>query len=137
MASPAVAERRGMSAIGKAEANGFTLIEMLVVLAILGLITGIAFPAMERTVAQQRFRMAAGAVEMALHDARAKAIAKSIETPFVLPSVPEGIKVTATRDGIRFYRDGSANGGSIAISMGPHKSRFTVDPVTGLIGPVG
>lgn len=126
-----------MSATGKAEQNGFTLLEMLVVLSILGLITGIAFPALERGIAQQRYRMAIGAVEAALHGARANSIARGAETPFVSPPMPEGVALTVTRGGVRFYRDGSANGGSIAIAMGQRKARFTIDSATGLIGQGG
>lgn len=125
-----------MSAIGKAEKNGFTLMEMLVVLAVLGLITGIAFPSVERTIAHQQYRLATGAVEAALRNARATAIAKDTETTFVSPPVPDGIAVTTTRGGIRFYEDGSANGGSIAVAMGQRRSGFSVDAVTGLIEPI-
>lgn len=126
-----------MSVIGRADHNGFTLIEMLVVIAILGLISGIAFPALERTIAQQRYRMAIGAVELALHDARATAVSKGTETSLILPPLAEGIAIDMTQGDIRFYNDGSANGGSITITMGPRKARFMVDPVTGLIGPRG
>jgi general secretion pathway protein H len=129
-------EKGVMLATGKAE-QGFTLIEMLVVLAILGLVTGIAFPSLERTIAQQRYHLAIAAVEVALHDARANSIAKSTETSFASPPLPDDIAITVTRGGVRFYGDGSANGGSIAIAMGPRNARFTIDPATGLIGREG
>lgn len=122
-----------MSATGKAKKTGFTLIEMLVVLAVLGLITGIAFPAVERASAQQRYRLATSEVESALRNARATAVARDAETSFVPPPVPEDIVVTTTRGGIRFYEDGSANGGSVAVAMGQRRSQFGVDAVTGLI----
>jgi general secretion pathway protein H len=127
------AERRVMSAIGKADQRGFTLTEMLVVLAILGLIAGIAFPAVERTMTQQRYRTALATIDSALHEARANAIAKGVETPFMPPQLPDTMILTQTRGGVRFFADGSANGGSVAIAMGHRNARFTVDSATGLI----
>jgi prepilin-type N-terminal cleavage/methylation domain-containing protein len=122
-----------MSAIGKAEQAGFTLTEMLVVLAILGLMANIAFPAVERSITQQRYRTAVGAVEAALREARANSISKGIETPFSPPLLPDGMALTSPRSKIRFFADGSANGGTIAITIGQRSARFTIDSGTGLI----
>src|ERR1700741_3062673 len=73
----AAAARRAMSATGKTDERGFTLIEMLVVLAILGLVAAIGYPAVDRALAGRHFAQAVASVEGQLHAARASAIATS------------------------------------------------------------
>jgi len=54
--------------------TGFTLIEMLVTLAVAGLIAGIAFPRVQNGMTAMEFRLGAGQVTEALRSARAEAI---------------------------------------------------------------
>lgn len=114
---------------------GFTLLEMLVVLAILGLIAGLAFPAVERAQRRQAFLAAAAQVELAVRQARVEAMRRgTIETAVMPAALPSGARLeTSRREGLRFYRDGTANGAAIRITDGVHRFRLTVDPDTGRV----
>jgi general secretion pathway protein H len=141
-----------MLATGKVELHpqpdGFTLFEMLVVLAVAGLVSGIMFPAVERSIDQQRFRMAAYAVETALREARARAIGQAQPTRFsVAPDqrryrtangswvdLPQSMVLTGSRNDIAFYDDGTATGGMFMLAdAGRRKIQFSVDASTGLV----
>lgn len=125
-----------MSATGRTEASGsmgFTLIEMLVVLAIVALIASLEFPAIERAFGRERFRSAAAGIESRLHAARATAIAQGAATRFDAGALPQGVALDVTRAGIVFYPDGSANGGELALTEGPRRFRLAVDGATGRI----
>jgi len=122
-----------MSATGRTDQRGFTLIEMLVVLAVLGLVSGLAFPAVEQSIGHQQFRLAVGEIEAALHESRATAIAKGMRTSFALQVAANGVAVDLPRGGLNFYPDGSASGGTVAVSAGPRRVRFAVDAATGQI----
>lgn len=122
-----------MSATGRTEAAGFTLIEMLVVLAILGLISAIAFPAVERAVDGRRFSHAVAEVEDRLYAARANAIATARPAAFTPEQDRDGIAVAVTGQAPVFYPDGSASAGTVTVSAGKRAARFRVDPGTGEI----
>ncbi len=112
---------------------GFTLIEMLVVLAIVALIASLEFPAIERAFGRERFRTASALVESRLHAARAAAIGQARVTRFDAGELPQGVALDAPRAGIVFYPDGSANGGELALTEGPRRFRLAVDGATGRI----
>ena len=126
-----------MSATGRTE-RGFTLIEMLVVLTVLALVSSLAFPAVERAFARERFRAAGAELEQRLHAARASAIAGGTATRFDPGALPQGLALDGPRGGIVFYPDGSANGGQLVLGAvntdgGPRQFRLAIDGVTGRI----
>jgi general secretion pathway protein H len=123
---------------------GFTLIEALVVLAIVALLTGLAFPTIDRArvaIAAQAARSEMGSILMA-----ARAGPQRLSRPFVLEANPTGadlmldhretgvsgqipgqaslqafrgethIEMTPKR--ILFFPDGSSTGGSIRLTTG-------------------
>ncbi len=126
--------------------RGFTLLEMMVAVAILALITGLAWPAIERLIDRNTMVAARGTVALAVARARSTAITR--ETPVsvtldanasgqlafssgLLPMpLPPGVTVEWPEGGIVIYGDGSAPAATGVIHAGAAASRFTVDQAT-------
>lgn len=56
--------------------SGFTLVEMIITIAVMALITAIAYPGMQSQIAKARVAQTAGDIESALKEARAEALIK-------------------------------------------------------------
>jgi general secretion pathway protein H len=141
---------------GQGATNGFTLIEMLVVLAIMGLVMAVALPDFGRLAPSLRQRAAAGDLAAALRDARGQAIRSNGETTltldvgsgtYALSYRPDTRQLGRTFDlsmrtaaheaadgragSIRFFPDGSSTGGRISLSSGRSIHTVVVDWLTG------
>jgi len=134
--------------------TGFTLIEMLVTLAVAGLIAGIAFPRVQNSMTAMEFRLGAGQVTEALRSARAEAIRTGEPVAMALQgramvigdgapiALPASVTVTAGQDApVTFYPDGTAEPALYRIasrgSAGLRERRITVFGSTGHIAESG
>jgi general secretion pathway protein H len=121
-----------MSVTGKTEA-GFTLLEMLVVLAATALVAGLGWPMAERAIAGAQFRTVAAEAEARLIETRARAISGGAPATFAPPREPGTARWSLPRGGIVFHPDGSASGGEVALALEGRSARFAIDSATGAV----
>ena len=135
---------------------GFTLLEMIVVLAILGLVVGLAAARGPGRSHGLEVRGLVAAVTETLRGARGRAIGTNRPVLVAVNgargsvavaggptlTMPLGLDLTAALPGgepgkelvgIRFAPDGSASGGRIVIADGKRRTRIGVDWLTGRI----
>jgi general secretion pathway protein H len=137
--------------------RGFTLVELMVVLALLALAYGLAAPAFTRAVAGSELRGAARELALALNRARADAVvgggprrltvdglAGTYGTglarhaiPFgmtISAAVPEALRSTAHVAAIDFFPDGGSTGGRVTLTTREGaRAAVAVDWLTGRV----
>jgi general secretion pathway protein H len=137
------------------DTDGFTLLEMLVVIAIIAVATAIAMPAMMRPSDRLLLANAADDIRAALRMTRSASIAGNREQLFVIdakersyrspavkearfsPAIEATVKVaepeqlSSTRGGIRFFPDGSSTGGELTLVVGTRRAKLCVHWLTG------
>jgi general secretion pathway protein H len=158
MAEKAATVRTRTLATGEAAGGqGFTLFELLVVLAILGIVVALGAPALHRMVPGVELKSSAQTVATALREARGLAIASNAEVTLVVDLDDRALRIgdgpsvrlassfditllTATRElidagtgQIRFYPDGTSTGGRITLTQGDSRYHVVVDWLTGRV----
>ena len=137
--------------------HGFTLLELIVVMAILAALAALVAPSFSRTVESARLRTAASDVRATLARGRALAVAAARERDVAFDlsrgefgvdneavrRVPETIRLGAVLSGedrrdrgrvrVRFFPDGSGEEAEITVTAEDGGAlRVTVDPLTGM-----
>ncbi|GGF51452.1 hypothetical protein GCM10011611_67400 [Aliidongia dinghuensis] len=125
---------------------GFTLIELMVVLAILGLLLALLPDALSVAIPGQRLRAAAYQLADELKDARTQAVLSGEPSTVQIGpderTFPRGtqahLEETEPRaDGghaeVRFFPDGSASGGTIRLVQGTRAYVIRIDWLTGRV----
>lgn len=139
--------------------RGFSLLELLLVIAIAGLIAAVAIPSLPGALESARLRGSAGEVRATLTLARTLAVSEARNRSVAFDPgrgeygidgdarkwlLPEGIRLAALRpegsaaeEGVvrvRFYPDGTADEAEVWISSsGGGRMRIRVDPLTGIV----
>lgn len=132
--------------------RGFTLIEMIVVLAVLALVAGLVLTRGPQRSAALEMRAASAAVAQTLRLARSRAIAGNQPVPVQFDpraaafrlgsdpvrSLPRGFALAVTvAEGqgasILFLPDGSSTGGKVALAGGGRAAQVGVDWLTGRV----
>jgi len=134
---------------------GFTLIEMIVVLAVLGLVAGLVLARGPQRSAALDMRAATNAVAQVMRVARTRAIVSNrrvvvafdprAATLRIGTGAPRGLPagvgmsvittadLAGTQAGIAFLPDGSSSGGRVELANGARHAQVGVDWLTGRV----
>ncbi len=135
----------GVTAREQRGEGGFTLLEMLVMLAVLGLMVGLVVARGPMRSAGLDARMAANQLAGTLRAARSQAIAAdqpvavAIDAASGLVQVGSatpraiGAAVSGLARPLVFLPDGSSRGAAVIVASGPVRMRVTVDWLTGRV----
>jgi general secretion pathway protein H len=137
-----------MSAAGKDPAQaGFTLLEMLVTLAVAALIAGIGYPSVARVIDRQEFVRALADTKFALRQAKAQAIQGDLRTPVRLnqrrqlmasdvaisPPMPASVTLILKEPKPVFFADGTAQAAEIVLRSRRYTAKLSVDRASRLV----
>ena len=142
----------------RARAAGFTMLELLVVIVIIGVLAALSPPIFSSGVTSAQHRAVARAIAQELRFARSEAIANRTDVgvefnlanrTYQLPGGkrrgqwPEGVALELTttvaetldekRASVRFYADGGSTGGRVTLKFKEREFRIDIGWLTGRI----
>lgn len=109
--------------------DGFTLLEMLVTLAVVSLVASIGFPMLQSSFDKMEFDRAVSETRYAVRSARALAIARGVRVQLVrlddgrlsaagntfAGPAPKSVTVALPATGVSFFPDGEALAGEVIV----------------------
>ena len=118
--------------------KGFTLLELLVVMALMALAAGLVTPAVQRSIGAARERAVAGDLAALLDSLPVRAFQRGSELTVDalllrqwLPDLPEGWKIDMPQS-LKYSATGVATGGRvIVLAPGQQPMEWTIGVVTG------
>jgi general secretion pathway protein H len=141
-----------------ARSNGFTLLELMIVLVVAGLMLAVVPPILSRGVSASTLNAAASEIAAAMRAARAQAISHQRETLLTMDVAKRQYRISNKRkteainraikvkldtvkseqlsDNVgrfRFFPDGSATGGQVTLSGGKKKAVVDLNWLTGRV----
>lgn len=152
--SPTCGKKRRQKSTREGDQSGFTLIEVLVVLAIAALLAAVTVPALRtpsRTLLETSVQQVAAVMRLArataqatnnealvIFDLEGRQVQFLTAEPYILPQGVEVQFVSAHPErrgesiaGMRFYPDGTSSGGEITLIHAERRSRILVNWLTG------
>jgi general secretion pathway protein H len=135
----------------RAHPDGFTLIEMIVVLVIIGLVAGLVLTRAPTRGGTADLQAATSLVVGTLRVARTRAIAANRPVPVRFDAeaaavqlgadpvrrLPPGIRIAAAAPAILFRPDGSSSGGTVDLAGRANVARVAVNWLTGRVAATG
>lgn len=123
-----------------ARANGFTLLELLVVLAVMALVSGLMFPRIDRMLDSARFASAQSVTATAVRAARSEAVRTDsavlirtssdgrqlLSNERMVAELPRSVRVTGMQGRPGFYGDGSASAGLLRLEDGKRRAELRI-----------
>jgi len=139
-----------MSATGRNAEAGATLLEMLVVVAIMTLVAGLTFPNVPRTLDRMSLSRTRAELVTKLRMARADAARRGRAVSLDIAddgrsygwdqsevALPAALRVEGETRSITFFADGSSSGGVLEVIGRRGALKVAVDPITGVPAALG
>lgn len=118
--------------------RGFTLVEMLVALAVMALLAAVALPQLQTALPSMKARRDAAQAVARLHTARDRALASGEVVAVEFSDMgavftPVGTARPSEKAVVRFFPDGSVTGGALVIGEGGAAHLIRLHPLTGSV----